>query len=89
MVQVCTQNRPIGRDRESAAIVRAVTTLADALGVPVTVEGIENAETLAAVAGFGRVVGFVGAGGLVNPPRPSALSGCSWYRTSKPSSPRK
>ncbi len=47
----------IDRDRESAAIVRAVTTLADALGVPVTVEGIENAETLAAVAGFGCAVG--------------------------------
>ena len=47
----------IGNDRESAAIVRAVTTLADALGVPVTVEGIENAETHAAVAGFGCAVG--------------------------------
>ena len=47
----------IDKDRESAAIIRAVTTLADALGVPVTVEGIENAETLAAVAGFGCAVG--------------------------------
>ena len=47
----------ISNDRESAAIVRAVTTLADALGVPVTVEGIENAETHAAVAGFGCAVG--------------------------------
>ena len=47
----------IDKDRESAAIVRAVTTLADALGVPVTVEGIENAETHAAVAGFGCAVG--------------------------------
>jgi len=47
----------IEKDRESAAIVRAVTTLADALGVPVTVEGIENAETHAAVAGFGCAVG--------------------------------
>ena len=44
-------------DRESAAIVRAVTTLADALGVPVTVEGIEDAATHAAVAGFGCAVG--------------------------------
>ena len=35
------------RDRESAAIVRAVTTLATAIGVPVTVEGIEDAATLA------------------------------------------
>ena len=44
-------------DRESAAIVRAVTTLADALGVPVTVEGIEDAATHAAVAGYGCAVG--------------------------------
>ena len=44
-------------DRESAAIVRAVTTLADALGVPVTVEGIEDAATHQAVAGFGCAVG--------------------------------
>src|SRR5688500_6253627 len=45
------------QDPESAAIVRAVTTLADALKVPVTVEGIEDAATHAAVAGFG--VAFV------------------------------
>jgi diguanylate cyclase (GGDEF)-like protein len=45
------------QDRESAAIVRAVTTLADAIGVPVTVEGIEDAATHAAVAGFGCAVG--------------------------------
>lgn len=44
-------------DPESAAIVRAVTTLADALKVPVTVEGIEDAATHAAVAGFGCAVG--------------------------------
>ena len=47
----------IEKDRESAAIVRAVTTLADAIGVPVTVEGIEDAATHAAVAGFGCAVG--------------------------------
>ena len=47
----------IHRDRESAAIVRAVTTLANAIGVPVTVEGIENAETHDAVIGFGCAVG--------------------------------
>ena len=44
-------------DPESAAIVRAVTTLADAIRVPVTVEGIEDAATHAAVAGFGCAVG--------------------------------
>jgi diguanylate cyclase (GGDEF)-like protein len=44
-------------DRESAAIVRAVTTLADAIGVPVTVEGIEDAATHRAVATFGCAVG--------------------------------
>ncbi len=45
------------RDQESSAIIRAVTTLADGLGVPVTVEGIEDAATHAAVAGFGCAVG--------------------------------
>jgi diguanylate cyclase (GGDEF)-like protein len=44
-------------DPESAAIVRAVATLAEALRVPVTVEGIEDAATHAAVAGFGCAVG--------------------------------
>jgi diguanylate cyclase (GGDEF)-like protein len=47
----------VSNDPESAAIVRAVTTLADALKVPVTVEGIEDAATHAAVAGFGCAVG--------------------------------
>ncbi len=47
----------LASDAESAAIVRAVTTLADALKVPVTVEGIEDAATHAAVAGFGCAVG--------------------------------
>ena len=47
----------IESDRESAAIVRAVATLADALDVPVTVEGIEDAATHAALAGFGCDVG--------------------------------
>ena len=47
----------ISNDPESAAIVRAVTTLADALHVPVTVEGIEDAATHAAVAGFGCAIG--------------------------------
>ena len=47
----------LANDAESAAIVRAVTTLADALKVPVTVEGIEDAATHAAVAGFGCAVG--------------------------------
>jgi diguanylate cyclase (GGDEF)-like protein len=45
------------RDPESAAIIRAVTTLADGLKVPVTVEGIEDAAVHAAVAGFGCAVG--------------------------------
>ncbi|MDP9423974.1 MAG: EAL domain-containing protein [Pseudomonadota bacterium] len=47
----------LARDPESSAIIRAVTTLADGLGVPVTVEGIEDAATHAAVAGFGCAVG--------------------------------
>jgi diguanylate cyclase (GGDEF)-like protein len=45
------------RDQESSAIIRAVATLADGLGVPVTVEGIEDAQTHAAVCGFGCAVG--------------------------------
>ena len=43
----------IHRDPQSAAIVRAVTTLANALNVPVTIEGVEDATTHAAVRGFG------------------------------------
>lgn len=47
----------LGKDPESTAIIRAVATLADGIGVPVTVEGIEDAATHAAVAGFGCAVG--------------------------------
>jgi diguanylate cyclase (GGDEF)-like protein len=47
----------LASDPESSAIIRAVTTLADGLGVPVTVEGIEDAAAHAAVAGFGCAVG--------------------------------
>ena len=47
----------IHRDPQSAAIVRAVASLAKALDVPVTVEGIEDAATHAAVLGFGCAVG--------------------------------
>ena len=45
------------RDRESAAIVRAVTTLAQAIDVPVTVEGIEDAATYEAVSAIGCAKG--------------------------------
>ena len=47
----------IHHDPQSAAIVRAVTSLANAIDVPVTVEGIEDAATHAAVLGFGCAVG--------------------------------
>ena len=47
----------ISRDRESAAIVRAVSTLANAISIPVTVEGIEDAATHVAVLGMGCQVG--------------------------------
>jgi diguanylate cyclase (GGDEF)-like protein len=47
----------LGKDPESTAIIRAVATLADGIGVPVTVEGIEDAATHGAVAGFGCAVG--------------------------------
>jgi diguanylate cyclase (GGDEF)-like protein len=43
--------------RESAAIVRAVTTLAAALSVPVCVEGIENEEVFKAVVRLGSAIG--------------------------------
>jgi diguanylate cyclase (GGDEF)-like protein len=43
--------------RESAAIVRAVTTLAGALSVPVCVEGIENEPTFRTVVRLGCEVG--------------------------------
>ena len=44
-------------DRESAAIVKAVTALAGAIGVPVTAEGIEDAETNDAVRALGAHTG--------------------------------
>jgi diguanylate cyclase (GGDEF)-like protein len=43
--------------RESLAIVRAVTTLAGALSVPVCVEGIENEATFQAVVRLGCAIG--------------------------------
>ncbi|MEN3971794.1 EAL domain-containing protein [Sphingomicrobium sp. XHP0235] len=43
----------LAKDRESRAIVRAVTTLADALEVPVVVEGVETARTHAMVMEMG------------------------------------
>jgi EAL domain-containing protein (putative c-di-GMP-specific phosphodiesterase class I) len=50
-------------DRESAAIVKAVTTLAQALGIPVTAEGLEDAATYDKAAALGARTGqgwFVG-----------------------------
>ena len=44
-------------NRESAAIVRAVTTLAAALNVPVCVEGIENEESYKTVVRLGCEIG--------------------------------
>jgi diguanylate cyclase (GGDEF)-like protein len=44
-------------DPQNAAIVRAVASLANAIDVPVTVEGIEDAATHATVLGFGCAVG--------------------------------
>jgi EAL domain-containing protein (putative c-di-GMP-specific phosphodiesterase class I) len=44
-------------NRESSAIIRAVTTLAGALEVPVYVEGIETEASHAAVLGLGCTVG--------------------------------
>jgi EAL domain-containing protein (putative c-di-GMP-specific phosphodiesterase class I) len=43
--------------RESAAIIRAVTTLAQALSVPVCVEGIENEEAYKSVVRLGCGIG--------------------------------
>jgi diguanylate cyclase (GGDEF)-like protein len=50
-------------DRESAAIVKAVTTLAQALNIPVTAEGLEDAATYEKAAALGARTGqgwFVG-----------------------------
>jgi diguanylate cyclase (GGDEF)-like protein len=47
----------IHQNKESMAIVRAVTTLASALSVPVCVEGIENEAAYGAVMGLGCEVG--------------------------------
>jgi EAL domain-containing protein (putative c-di-GMP-specific phosphodiesterase class I) len=47
----------VGKDRQSAAIVRAVTTMAQALDVPVVAEGIEDAEAHAALLQMGCTSG--------------------------------
>ena len=47
----------LGEKRESAAIIRAVTTLAAALSVPVCVEGIENEDAYKAVVRLGGTIG--------------------------------
>ena len=47
----------LGVKRESAAIIRAVTTLAAALSVPVCVEGIENETAFKAVMRLGCTIG--------------------------------
>jgi diguanylate cyclase (GGDEF)-like protein len=44
-------------DKESLAIIRAVATLANALSMPVCVEGIEDGAAHAAVAGLGCEIG--------------------------------
>ena len=44
-------------DRESAAIVKAVTTLAQALSIPVTAEGLEDAATYDKAAALGAHTG--------------------------------
>jgi diguanylate cyclase (GGDEF)-like protein len=47
----------VSAKRESAAIIRAVTTLAAALSVPVCVEGIEDEDVYKAVVGLGCAMG--------------------------------
>ena len=47
----------ISAKRENSAIIRAVTTLAGALSVPVCVEGIENEATYEAVVALGCAIG--------------------------------
>jgi len=47
----------VGEKRENAAIIRAVTTLAAALSVPVCVEGIENEDAFKAVVRLGGTIG--------------------------------
>jgi diguanylate cyclase (GGDEF)-like protein len=47
----------VSEKRESAAIIRAVNTLAAALSVPVCVEGIENEESFTTVVRLGCAIG--------------------------------
>jgi EAL domain-containing protein (putative c-di-GMP-specific phosphodiesterase class I) len=47
----------VGEKRENAAIIRAVTTLAAALSVPVCVEGIESEAVYEAVLRLGGTIG--------------------------------
>lgn len=47
----------LDKERENVAIVRAVTTLAEAIGVPVTAEGIEDIQAHKTLVGLGCAVG--------------------------------
>jgi len=47
----------VSAKRESAAIIHAVTTLAEALSVPVCIEGIENVDAYEAVVRLGGTIG--------------------------------
>ena len=64
----------IHRNKESAAIIRAVTALANALSVPVCVEGIENEAAYEAVLTLGCAVGQGWYFGKAMAGRPRALN---------------
>ena len=54
---------------DNATIVRAITSLGAGLGLPITAEGIESAEVLAELQGFGD---FKGQGYLYGQPEPAS-----------------
>ena len=67
-------------DSDSAAIVRAVTTLGQGLDLPITAEGIETQDVLDHLRQYGR---FTGQGYLYGRPRPASELG-EWLDAARP-----
>ena len=57
VIGAMTTHAEVAASKEVQQALPALAALADGIGVPVTVEGIEDAATHAAVAGFGCAVG--------------------------------
>ncbi len=58
-------------NKDSATIIQAITSLAEGLGIPITAEGIENADVLEALKRFGN---YKGQGYFYGRPETAALT---------------